>query len=123
MVELDVNFVHTTGTAGRTQDAHKEAGKSIRIREDTNRRHHAKAGTSGYKYASLAHETHGRLGDEAKEHIRIFADEACGHSSVNRSTFVRNLKRELCIATFKDSALVFQACISQVARKTGYGVS
>ena len=33
MVELDVPFVHTTGTAGRTQGAHKEAGKSFRIRE------------------------------------------------------------------------------------------
>ena len=86
-----MNFVHTTGTAGRTQDAHKEAGKSIRIREDTNRRHHAKAGTSGYKYASLAHETHGRLGDEAKQQIRMLEDEACCHSSVNRSTFIRNL--------------------------------
>ena len=27
MVELDVTFVHTTGTAGRTHGAHKEAGK------------------------------------------------------------------------------------------------
>ena len=71
MVELDVTFVHTTGTAGRTLGAHKEAGKSVRIREATKRKHHAKAGTSGYTYATLAHETHGRLGDEAKEQIRI----------------------------------------------------
>ena len=47
MVELVVTFVHTTGKAGRTQGAHKEAGKSVRIREATKRRHHAKAGTSG----------------------------------------------------------------------------
>ena len=74
---------------------------------------------SGYTYATLAHETHGRLGDEAKEQIRILADEACCHSSVNRSTFIRNLKTELSVATVKGDALVFQACISQLARKTG----
>ena len=67
MVELDVTFVHTTGTARRTQGAHKEAGKNFKITEDSKRKHHAKAGTSGYTYATLAHETHGRLGNEAKE--------------------------------------------------------
>ena len=71
MVALVVTFVHTTGKAGRTQGAHKEAVKSVKIREATKRKHHAKAGTSGYTYATLAHETHGRLGDEAKEQIRI----------------------------------------------------
>ena len=34
------------------------------------------AGTSGYTYATLAHETHGRVGDEAKEQIKMLADEA-----------------------------------------------
>ena len=33
-----------------------------------------KAGASGYTYATL--ETHGRLGDGAKEQIRILEDEA-----------------------------------------------
>ena len=32
MVELDVTFVHTTGMAGRTQGAHKEAGNSVNLR-------------------------------------------------------------------------------------------
>ena len=73
----------------------------------------------GYIYATLAHETHGRLGDEAKEQIRMLADEACGHSSVQRSAFVRNLKTELSIATVKGSALVFHSYICQLARKTG----
>ena len=54
MVELDVTFVHTIGTAGRTQGAHKEAGKSVKIREATKKKHHANAGTSGYTYATLA---------------------------------------------------------------------
>ena len=66
MVELDVTFAHTTGTARRTQRAHKEAGKGSKIREVTERMHHAKAGTTGCTYAALAHETHHRLGDEAK---------------------------------------------------------
>ena len=35
MVELDVTFVHTTGTAGRPQGVHKEAGRSVRICEET----------------------------------------------------------------------------------------
>ena len=35
MVELDVTFVHTTGTAGRTQGARKEASKSVKMREAT----------------------------------------------------------------------------------------
>ena len=91
MVELNVTFVHTTGTAGTTQGAHKEAGKSVRIREASKRRHHSKAGKSGYIYVTLAHETHGRLGDEAQEQIRILADEACCQSSVNRSTFIRSM--------------------------------
>ena len=65
-----MTFVHTTGTAGRTQGAHKEAGKSVRIREATKRKHHAKAGTSGYTYATLAHVTHGSSGDKAKAQIR-----------------------------------------------------
>ena len=116
MVELEVTFVDTTGTAGRPQGAHKEAGKSVRIREATKRRYHAKVGTSVYTYATLAHETHGRLGDEAKEQIRILADEACCHSLVNRSTFIRNLKTELCVATVKRNAPVFQSCISQLGR-------
>ena len=33
MVELDITFVHTTGTAGRIQGAHKETGKSVKIRQ------------------------------------------------------------------------------------------
>ena len=44
---------------------------------------------------------------------------ACCHSSVNRSTFIRNSKTELIFATVKGNALVFQACISQLARKSG----
>ena len=119
MVELDITFVHTTGTAGRIQGAHKEAGKSVKIREATKRKHHAKAGTSGHTHAMLAHETRGYLGYEAKEQIRMLADEACSHSSVQRSAFVRNLKTELSVATMKGNALVFQACIRQLARKTG----
>ena len=66
MVELDITFVHTTGTVGRTQEVHKEAGKSVKIREATKRRHHAKAGTSGYTSA---------FGDEAKEQMTMLADE------------------------------------------------
>ena len=59
------------------------------------------------------------MGDEAKEQIRMLADEACSHSSVLRSAFVRNLKTALSVATVKGSAFVFQACICQLARKTG----
>ena len=115
IVELDVTFVHTTGTAGSTQGAHKEAGKSVKIREATKRKHHTKAGTSGYKHATLAHDTHGRLGDEAKEQIKMLADEACSHSSVQISMCSRNLETELSVATVKGNALVFQACICQLA--------
>ena len=119
MVELGVTFVHTTGMAGRTQGAHKEAGKRVKIREAPKRKHHAKAGASGYMYTTLAHETHGHLGDEAKEQMRTLADEACSHTSVQRSVIARNLKTELSVATVKGNALVFQSCIFQLARKTG----
>ena len=119
MAELDITFVHTTGRAVKTQGAHKEAGKSVKIREAMKRQHHAKAGTSGNTYATLAHETHGRLEDEAKEQSRMLADEACRHSSMQRLAFVRNLETELSVATVKGNALVFQSCICQLARKTG----
>ena len=36
---------------------------------------------------------------------------------VNRSTFIRNLKTELSVATVKGNAVVFQACISQLAQR------
>ena len=96
MVQLET-FAHTTGMAGRTQGAHQEAGKSAKIREATKRIHHAKAGTSGYTYATLAHETHGRLGDEEEEQIRMLADEACSHASVHRSAFVGTSKLSLAL--------------------------
>ena len=70
MVVLDVAFVRTTRMAGRNQGAHKEAGKSLMNREATKKTPHAKVGTSGYTYATLAHETHGRLGDEAREQMQ-----------------------------------------------------
>ena len=57
--------------------------------------------------------------DETKEQIRILVDEACCHRSVNRSTFIRILKTELTVPTVKGNALVFKACSSQLARKTG----
>lgn len=76
-------FVHTTGRTGRSQGAHKEAGKSVKLREARKRRHRAKEGTSGYSCTALAHETHGRLGDEAKEQTRMLADDIYSHSSVN----------------------------------------
>ena len=57
----------------------------------------------------LAYEIHGRLGDEAKEQIRMLADEACSHSSVQISAFFRSLKTELSVAAVKDNALVFHA--------------
>ena len=47
-------------------------------------------------------------GDAAKEQIRILADEACCHSSVNRSTLIRNLKTELSVATVKAMPLCFR---------------
>ena len=59
-VELDITFVLTTGKTGRAQGAHKGAGECVNQRERTNRSHDAKAGTSGYTFATLAHETHGR---------------------------------------------------------------
>ena len=65
-------FIHTTGTAGSTQGAHKEAGKSVRIFEANKIQHLAKVGTSGYTHATLAHGTQGRMGGEAEEQIRIF---------------------------------------------------
>ena len=38
---------------------------------------------------------YGRLGDEAKEQIRMLVDEACSRRSVQTSAFVRSLKTEL----------------------------
>ena len=123
MAELDVSFIHTTGKAARTQGLHKEAGKSVKIREATKRKHHAKAGTSRYTYATLAHGTHGRLGDEAKEHIRMLADKACSHSSVQRSASVRNLKSELIVATVKGNALVLHAFASWPEKRISKGAT
>ena len=51
----------------------------------------------GYPYAALAHQCHGSLGDEVKEQMRMSADEACSHGSVQRSALVRSLKTELSI--------------------------
>ena len=58
-------------------------------------------------HRGMAQETHGRLGDEAKEQIRILADEACSHTSVQRSAW--NLNTELRVATVKGNALVLQS--------------
>ena len=52
----------------------------------------------------------------------MLVDEACSHSSVQRLAFVRNLKTKLSIATVKSNALGFQACICQLAQKTGKAV-
>lgn len=84
MMQLHVTFSHITETAGRTRGAHEEAGKSVRTHEANKGRHHAKEGTSGYIYATLAHETHGRVGTQRKKQIRVLADENCSHSSANR---------------------------------------
>ena len=56
---------------------------------------------------------------EAKEQIRMLADETCSHSSVQTLALVWNLKTKLSVATVKGNALVFQSCIGQLARKTG----
>ena len=45
----------------------------------------------------------------------MLADEACSHSSVQISMCSRNLETELSVATVKGNALVFQACICQLA--------
>ena len=59
MMELDVTFVHTTGTEGRTQGAHEKAGKSFRIREATKRKQHVsapkKVSEEGKRAASVQH--------------------------------------------------------------------
>lgn len=49
------------------------------IRAETKRNRRSKAGNSGYRFATLAHETRGRVGEEAKEQIRMLADEACSN--------------------------------------------
>ena len=90
-----------------------EAGACVRIPEANKRRHHAKAGTSGYTYATPVHETHGRLGEGAKEQIRILPDEACSHSSGNRSACTRELKTEHRVTMVKGNALVFQSRVAQ----------
>ena len=112
--------LRTYNRDGREDSGGAQGGsKSVKIREDSKGKHHAKAGTLGYTYATLAPETHGRLGDEAKEEIRMLSDEACSHSLVQRSALVRSLKTELSVVTVKGNALVFQSCICQMARKTG----
>lgn len=58
IVDLDVTFVHTTEAAGRAQAPQKGAGKSVKICAATKRKQHAKGGTSGYTYATLAHAAH-----------------------------------------------------------------
>ena len=73
MVELDVTFVHTTrgqrgGLRAHTRKQEKVSGYVKPPREGTMQRL-GHRGTSGYIYATLAHENHGRLGDEAKEQI------------------------------------------------------
>ena len=49
----------------------------------------------------------------------MLADEACSHSAVQKSAFFRSLKTEHSVATVQGNALVFQACVCQLARKTG----
>ena len=93
--------------------------RSVKICEANKRMHHAKSGILRYSYATLVHETHGRVWDEAKERIRMLADEACSHISVHRPALVGNLKTKPSVATVKGNALVSRACISQMARKKG----
>ena len=57
MVELDVTFDLSTGRTGRAQGAHKGTGECVKQRQKAKGRHHAKAGTAGYTFATLAHET------------------------------------------------------------------
>ena len=54
----------------------------------------------------------------AKGEIRMLADEACSHTSVQKSAFVCNLKTELRVATVTGNALVYHECNCQLARKT-----
>ena len=55
--------------------------------------------SSGVTYATLAQETrgHDRWEDEAQEQIRMLADEACSHTSVQRAAVFRNLKLSLAL--------------------------
>ena len=46
---------------------------------------------------------------------RADQDEACSHTSVQRSAFVRNLKTKLSVTTVKGNALVFQSFIFELA--------
>ena len=97
-------------------------GAPVKQREKTKRSHHAQVGTPGYKFATLAHETHGSLGGEAQQQIKLMADEACSHGAVGRSAFAGNLKTELSLATVKGNARVLHACTCQVANMTGEAV-
>ena len=84
--------------SGRTQGSRQEFNEVNKIR------HHVKERSSGYKYATLAHVTHGRLGDEAKEQIRVFGDEACSHSSMKRLACTMN--RLACTLTLQQSCVL-----------------
>ena len=99
MVELDVTVVHTTGTAGRTQGAHKEAAESVRIREATKRRR----GHRGTPMQLLRMRPTDDWGTRPRNRSESSneANEACCRSTIVESVFIRNLKTELSVATVK----------------------
>ena len=99
MVELDVTFIHTMGTAGSTRGAQKQA----KVSRSMNSTRDGTMGSWGHQ-GTYMQQLHMRPTDdsgtrlafpnrhEAKEQIRILANEARCHSTVNRTMFIRNLK-------------------------------
>ena len=86
---------------------------------DNFRRPSCERDTSGYTFAAVTHEKHGRLGGKAQEQIELMADKSCSHGAVDSSAFVRNLKTALSLATVKGNALVFHARTCRSAKMTG----
>ena len=102
--------------------AAREDGGAAETRDVQKRTAYRLYDPDAYSFVPLSHETHGRLGRPAMNHLNRLAEVASRCGKVNRALFVTNALRRLSVALCKGNALVLRAGLQSLAGITGRAV-
>ena len=99
--------------------AAREDGGAAETRDVQKRNDHRLHDPDAYSFVPVSHETHGRLGQPALDHLNRLATVASRCGTVKRALLVTNALRRLSVALCKRNALVLRAGLQSLVGITG----
>lgn len=115
---MDVIITHPA-TQTMREKASKEVGAAAKEAEEAKRRDHAKEGTKGFTFVPFAIETYGRLGREAENLLKQWADSAASTAACEREAYLHWIKQEISLSLIRGNAKLLKRFVGMLTRGIG----